>query len=74
MADACVCVVHRVNLTRVSQKSVDEFNQQFRDHLYICRTGSESHMWSAETCVQFFKFLREVICFIKPILVCPNLD
>lgn len=63
MSDLRVCVSVRSRVGRsLSQKSVDALNVQFAGHLYITRTSSDSHMWSAETIVQFFKFLRVVIC------------
>ena len=45
----------------MSQQQVDKLNAKFTGHLFISRTGSDSHMWSSETCIAFFEFLRGVL-------------
>ena len=44
----------------LAQEALDQLNEQFRGHMTILRTGSDTHFWSAETCVDFFKFMRGV--------------
>ncbi len=46
-------LVNVVPARSLSQKVVDELNVKFHGDFVIVRTASDSHMWSAETCIEF---------------------